>query len=617
MIIKPSIASCTRALVLFIFSSSILILLRYLYFASYGLDFTDEGFYLNWYKYPETYPAVVTFFGFVYAIPYRFLGENISALRIFNILTILTCGSWFVYQPFLRMKGFEKLVGGPLLKATFIFSLSTLSLLSVARYSSPSYNHLAFIGCLLVTGALIKSGPLDESPQVFRFSVGLPLISGIVAASLAKPTTGFVLGLVSLLYSFSLSKSSRRGMILWLTISLLLIVCISASFVGSISELFFRVTFGTELVSLLGAGHNLDDLLASIWGIFLNPPPLLVVAFVLIFQVSVAFAFLSHKQKYGLIAKRFLIAYSLSIAFVLFANYRWFISAISLQIGAIWLIAFAISFPTLFAANKCLYFVGYWQNLQRSSFVYLCRLLLLLVIPVGFGFGSNNTLWSKIFTISIIFLSVAAIFLVKLSLPDAKRVFPAFLLCVAIGQILLLPAHGRFLLAPYGQPQPLFFQNTLTRVGPSSHLHLSQVVSDYIKNAHNALMQNGYKSGSPFLDLSARSPGLIYAIDGRPIGNAWMMGGPKGAPAVARAVLANVSCDDLRSSWLFVDPDDPGNLNSILDDFEIDIHDESRYQKVAHLMTPKGVSSSDSERSLFIYKPLIEAGTPNSCFSRD
>ena len=617
MNLKFSTISFARVLVWFLFSLSIGVFLRYVYFASYGFDFTDEGFYFNWYKYAQSFPAVTTFFGFIYSFPYRFFGENIPALRVFNISTVLAVGAWCVYQPFERMKGFEKLVGGPVTKAIFIFSLSTLSLLILVRYSSPSYNHLAFIGCLLVTGALLKSGPLEESPQVLRSSFGLPLISGIIAASLAKPTTGFVLGLVCLSFAFSLTKTSRRWMILWLALSLVLTTCISILFFGSPSELFSRVTLGKEWAFLMDAGHNPSGLVLSIWTLLRIPPPLVVMAWVFVFQVIFVFSFLTHGDKYGLLAKQFLIAFSLSLAFSLFANYVWFLSAVWLQIGYIWLVVLPFSFLVLFVISTRFYPVNCGSDLPtKRLLVGLFRLLLILLISFAFGFGSNNALWSKIFTISIIFVSVAAAPMSQLSFQYAKRLFIAFLLCLSIGELLLLPAHARFFLKPFRQDQPLFLNNNLTQVGPASQLFLSDGFSEYINNARNALLLNGFKSGSPLLDFSGLSPGLIYAVDGRPIGQPWMIGGTKGSNALARAAVAKIPCNDLYSSWIIIQPKGPSRLDlSILEDIDIDIYDESRYERVAELRTPTGSIGNNAE--LFIYKPLLGDGHRDKCISWD
>lgn len=64
-----------------------------LYQCYFGIDFTDEGYALNWISNPWLYKVSVTQFGYIYYPLYRFLGENMVLLRQVNILIILAL-SW-------------------------------------------------------------------------------------------------------------------------------------------------------------------------------------------------------------------------------------------------------------------------------------------------------------------------------------------------------------------------------------------------------------------------------------------------------------------------------------------------------------------------------------------
>jgi len=511
------------------------------------------------------------------------------------------------------MKRVESLVGGSLIKAILIFSLSTLSLLCIENWLSPNYNHLAFIGCLLVTGALIRSGPLDEVSSVSFLSFGMPLLSGIVIATLAKPTTGFVVGLVCLLYAFCLSKSSRQLMILCLLLSILLTVFISALFAGGFSELFAAVMLGKEWASLLGAGHDAAGLIAHVLRAF-SPlhMPLLMSPWAFTVQVAIIFSFFSQKSSRGFALKVIFIALASFFSWYTFVYHRDLLSRDWPTIGTIWFAVLPFSFLMLLVLDKSFFFIKDRTAFSFSVFRRLIRALLILLIPFGFAFGTNTGLWWKILNASIIFVSLAATFMVKLSPQHFKRVFAAFLLCVAIGDLMLVPIHSRFYMQPYRQSQALFLNNNPTRVGPSSELILSEEYSKYIKNAQEALMINGFRSGSPVLDLSGLSPGLIYALDGRAIGFPWIIG----VNAHASAIFDKIPCNDLHSAWLLVEPDGPQSIDlSILNDFNIDILDKNKYKMVAHLVTPKGAAGIEFERHQFVYKPLLAAEDGDKCSS--
>ena len=71
-----------------------------LWFSRYGLDLTDESFYLVWISSPFLYSVSSTQFGFVYYPLYELLGGNIAALRQANILitfglAVALCNAFF------------------------------------------------------------------------------------------------------------------------------------------------------------------------------------------------------------------------------------------------------------------------------------------------------------------------------------------------------------------------------------------------------------------------------------------------------------------------------------------------------------------------------------------
>lgn len=78
-----------------------LILAWVLWYCSYGIDFTDESFYLVWMANPFNYGESVTQFGFVYHLLYELLHGDIVALRRVNIL--ITFGlAWVLCAVFLK-----------------------------------------------------------------------------------------------------------------------------------------------------------------------------------------------------------------------------------------------------------------------------------------------------------------------------------------------------------------------------------------------------------------------------------------------------------------------------------------------------------------------------------
>jgi hypothetical protein len=63
--------------------------------ADRGLDFTDEGFYLNWVSRPFLYEGSRTQFGFIYHPVFDALGGDIASFRRFNVAVIFVIALWF------------------------------------------------------------------------------------------------------------------------------------------------------------------------------------------------------------------------------------------------------------------------------------------------------------------------------------------------------------------------------------------------------------------------------------------------------------------------------------------------------------------------------------------
>ena len=77
--------------------STVLILVWVLKFSAYGIDFTDEGYYLNWISNPSLYKTSINQFGFIYHPLYNLVDGNIVWLRRLNVIIIFTLSFALTY----------------------------------------------------------------------------------------------------------------------------------------------------------------------------------------------------------------------------------------------------------------------------------------------------------------------------------------------------------------------------------------------------------------------------------------------------------------------------------------------------------------------------------------
>ena len=90
-----------KVLMIFSVICTSLILGWVLWLCNYGLDFTDESFYLVWISNPFNYSVSATQFGFIYHPLYKLLDGNIAALRQANILITFFL-AWVLSYIFLK-----------------------------------------------------------------------------------------------------------------------------------------------------------------------------------------------------------------------------------------------------------------------------------------------------------------------------------------------------------------------------------------------------------------------------------------------------------------------------------------------------------------------------------
>jgi hypothetical protein len=288
------------------------------------------------------------------------------------------------------------------------------------------------------------------------------------------------------------------------------------------------------------------------------------------------------------------------------------------SITGIWFFALPLALSVFIFADNVFRSGSSLESLPIGSAAVAAsaRLVLILLIPFGFGFGTNTGIWSKAISASLIFVSVAVYLLVQLQPRLMRSALSGFLLCYLAGVALMAPSHAGFYVNPQRQPQPLYLNRSVTLVGKGSPLILSDGFSEYIENARAALSRNGFVVGTPILDLSGQSPGLIYALEGRAVGQAWMIGGYKGSNQLGANAISKISCKDLHSSWLIIEPGGPRSLDlSILQKFGIDIKDSSRYEKVIAIDVPRGAGGYDIDRGQVIFRPVATSGANFRCSS--
>lgn len=587
--------------VLALFSSlgAILIIHWLLKYSAYGIDFTDESFYLVSILNPFLYPASITQFGFIYHPLYLLLNGDIVALRQANLLLTFGLGFCLTY---IFLKHLVEIKGGSLLLSVISSGFAVSSFIFFDSWLlTPSYNSLALQSLMISSIGLLLAGRCFS----FKNAVGWFLIGvGGWLAFMAKPSTAVLLAVSTIVYLLLSRKFSIRLLALSTTCMLLLFLASAMLIDGTILGFWRRLKLGVDYSQVLGGGHSLGQLF-RIDNFQLDQKTIFVIW---IFLISLFIAFWSFDVK----AKKWsLVGVIISITFfVLTASVTlgWIDHA--LGFGQFQdLLIFGIVFPMI-----CSILVLHRNNrLTPRITVQWPIFIFLMTTPYIYAFGTNRNYWQNAGSADIFWLLGGvtllaplirgrAAWLMLLSIALATEAVTAMLLQTGLEQ-------------PYRQPQALRLNSSPLAFGPGeSQLILSSSYAEYISKAVEVAHHAGFISNTPVIDLSGQSPGVLFALGAKSIGQAWVIGDYPGSLSLSKLAFGNVSCQTIAHAWVLLEPDGPRNIPIDLMTF-LGANFPADYKLVGTWVTAVGAGGYAFSRRQELYEPVLPNETLKLCLN--
>jgi hypothetical protein len=514
---KPLPIPCEqRGLHLLALAASGLLVLRLLYLCRFGIEFSDEGFYLNWLVDPYLYPASVSQFGFVYHPLYLLVDGNLALLRQINLLITLGLGFFLSLQVLVHyVPTFDKSA-----RLILAFMAASTSLSFYALWlPTPNYNSLNLQSLLILTSGLLMAGKDTLRPWLL---LGL----GGALCFLAKPSSLVLAVPLTCWYLYATGRWSWRGVMMASAVSLAVLLVSALMIDGSLSGFAERIFASLNDAHTMRAGHKVGALV-RVGDIEMNGPEdwgyLLVIALTLLLFIRPRMA-----------TATFIFASLLTM--VLASGVMGLPTQPTLYLG-VWLSA-----PLLAAAGWVLA-----KRALRPSRALTVSVACFTLLPYAYAFGSGNNYWLVAIEAGI-FWVLAAIMLVTSFAPRA---------CMALVSVMVLTTTIIATAAvtyPYRQQQPLAEQ-TLPITLANSTLQVDPEAADYLKKLHATAARAGFQSGSYMLDMSGRLPTALYALGAKPIGLAWTVGGYEGSEQLLASKLDNVDCSLLAHTWILAEPD--------------------------------------------------------------
>jgi hypothetical protein len=597
---QKKISGFERTLLIFCALGTILILTWVLKLSNYGIDFTDEGFYLVWIANPYLYSWSATQFGFVYHFLFLLLNGDIASLRQANIL--ITFGlSWalsFLVLGSLRNAPYEK-------KTTLhitALGLATASLFTFDYWlPTPSYNSLAFQALLVASIGLM----LPEKTKSIKNSAGW-ILTGVGGwlAFMAKPSTALALGIGVLFYLIISRKFSLRMFFVALSTALLLLLSSALLIDGSIINFTDRLITGFQFGRFLGGGHTLESIV-RMDTFTLGAREIYAVLF--LFFVSLISLYLACSKKFIF---RTLSILSCALFLCVTASFTLGLTSQTAGFGQfqeliIWGIVFSIvAVGVMFSLKK---------NHPGIASERWSIALLFLVMPYIYAFGTNGNYWQTGGNVAIFWLFSGLMLLSPFARTRTELFFliPLILTVQSVTATLL----QKGLEFPYRQTQALRLNDTSTEIGmPGSILLLSNGYAKYVEDAKSVARRAGFITNTPVIDMTGQSPGILYALRAENIGQAWTIGGYSGSSELAKAALNRTTCEKIASAWILFESDGPRSIPlEVLPSLGADF--PKNYTQMGSWQTAEGAGGYPTTRVQYLYAPATVEETFDACYA--
>lgn len=556
---------------------SLVLLAVTLRYASYGIDLSDEGFYLNSIARPASYPVNVppSLFGFFWHIPYRLLDGDVAALRYLNVAITFVLSAFLCWS---LLRRFIKGIDGPLIALAF----SALGLASFRWWLiTPNYNSLTFQALMLI---LIGLGQIDSINRFARTSGWLLIGIGGWIAALTKPTVALAIGLIVVIYVLVWRRDRLLPMVGAALLAAGLVTLSAFLIYGGLDALVARLWRGVEATTLLGSGHDL----------------------ILILRIDAL----------SISLRQIVIALAVCLTFFAVLRWRWLANPLVLfglallPLGAAFIAVTGMDpllikpddlflLPLALAIAAAI--VAGTKTLKTHWPTNLAVAVVLLVLPHIFALGTNNNYW-VVASLAGLFWFLSAAVLIAASSSQTEGA-GALLPLAAIAPLLTASVLNIGMHAPHRQVFDLRRYDAVLELPGRGQVVTSPAFRDYFAGAARAASAADLVPGTPVVDLSGRSPTLLYVLDVHPLGQAWMVGAYPGSNPVAIAALGLESCTDLARAWLLLEPDGPRHLDepAILASFGAGAAD---YELLAAFSTPRNDGDYPDPERQQLLKPL-------------
>ena len=570
-----------------------------LWSCGYGFDFTDESHHLIWMQRPFSYRFSTWQFGFLFHPLYQTLDGDIAALRRINVLLTFATGWLFGYL-FLRDRFAAQ---GVSVARSLILgaAIATLALCSFSLWPVvPCYNSLNLQAMLLTLSGLM----LAQRDATFagRNAWGWSLIAlGGLLSFLARPPTAALLAPVCCIYLMVTRKLRLHPLLMALAIVLVGILASALLIDGSVPAFIARIKGGATMSMLGDARYRPENL----FRLERLPIPLTMnewMVFILLTLALAGLTFCATQPNRFAVVIRLCLAFGFAVLMPLFM-----ISELGRAVSfeRYWpLIPWVVPLAAALTGSTYRFKEGS-GTLRREEWTLIGTLF---VMPYCLLIGSNVNHWMMACCSAGVFWVFCGLVWLR-RIPSSPCLQTALTtLCAATLLTAMFFIH-QGVSAPRRQPASLMENDTPFAIGgPHSTVILHREAARYLTEVLAAAERAGFRTGSPMIDLTGQSPGVLYALGAESLGQAWLVGGYPGSNARALFALRQVDCPRLASAWILYEPKGPRILSPEVPlSFGADM--ASHFAKVGSFFTGSLMGERMKGRWQYLLKPIRDQQT--------
>jgi len=188
---------------------------------------------------------------------------------------------------------------------------------------------------------------------------------------------------------------------------------------------------------------------------------------------------------------------------------------------------------------------------------------LLFLLPIGYSWGTNMPIANHSKMASIFPLTFCLLVLFRLHVQQiihgVAYTLAMIFLCVPPLFVQLIPWFNMDNV--YRSHTLLTEQKYDISIGnPVTSLLVDRALREDLTSFKKLFDSSGFLPGWPILDFTGDGVGLVYAVGGKPVGEAWVLGGYPGSEKAQVYLFQFIDVNILRNSWLITSEDNPRHI---------------------------------------------------------